>query len=432
MDTTRKVLKAKNEASPTEGPVRFGRGDVSGVACFVLAGGTGERLLPLTGSTPKPLLMYGGVYRLLDFTLSNVSNSGLPRAHVLTQYRKEDFGAYLRGYWNGTSGQGTVFVHQPPVGGKRYRGTADAVAANLEAVASGAESVLVLSADHVYRMDYRKMIERHRASGTDATVAVFPVPREGAREFGIVMTGSDGQVMDFLEKPSRPPDPGAGKPLLANMGVYVFDRKALEAAIATLGGSRPALDFGRDILPYLASRGRARAFSCDCEGGGYWRDLGTVDAYRASNMDLLGGELYQDLLNGQWPIVGSLGAAPEESAVRPDALPWRGSVVASSVPPGSCTIEESVVGPGVTISEGADVFGSILLPGAHIGPRARVRNAIVDTYASVRAGDEIGYSPSGDCRRFPRTASGVVVVRSGGGERTFAVNAAPASACPTR
>lgn len=386
----------------------FARDSLRSVACFVLAGGVGERLLPLTVSTPKPLLMFGGLWCLLDFTLSNVSNSGVPGAYILSQYRQNDIEAYLGARWTPTSRQPTAFLNQPPRGAGRYQGTAHAVARNLDCAEPETDLVLVLSADHVYRMDYRPMIERHRESHASVTVGVCPVAPEAARQFGVLSVGSGGRIVDFVEKPENPPSAGPDGSVLANMGVYVFDRRVLARTLAVLGRLGGALDFGRDVLPYLVAGGDAEAYFAVSSSGaaGYWRDVGTPDAYHASNMDLLGEDLFQRFVDSAWPI--RLPVMTSVGSAHPEAPPWRGSIVVSRVT-GDCRIERSVVGPGVTIEDGAQVYGSVLLPGAHIGRGAVVRNAIVDAGVTIAEGEAVGCSPAMDSR-FERTDEGVLIV----------------------
>lgn len=404
------------------------RGD-SGPSCFILAGGSGDRLRPLTLAVPKPLLPFGAVHRLLDFTLSNVRNSGLSRAYVLSQYMHEDIGRHLGMYWRSPGpGRTARFLNQPPTSGKRYRGTADAVAHNMEFVASGPnglDPVLILSADHVYRMDYRKLLARHASSGAGATVAAIPVPRDAARQFGVISADGSGRILSFEEKPADPiPFPGRERMALANMGVYVFSGWILRRAFADLRYRTAALDFGRDVLPWMAARDLAQVYQAgEDENAAYWRDVGTLTAYHDCHMEWLDGRMGFDTCDAAWPMY-----APGDRVVRASSGAWGGtgrSVAAASALVRDSRVERSVVGEDVVIEDGADVRNSVLLPGARIGQGAAVRNAIVAEGARVAAGDRVGFDRSDDLERFGVTETGIVIVPACFRERIEAVPRKP-------
>ena len=364
------------------------------MTCFVLAGGVGERLCPLTRTSPKPLLPFGGVYRLLDFTLSNVANSRLERAHVLSQYLKDDIGDYLRGYWEHARARPTRFIHQPPARGKRYRSTTDAVVQNIDLVRADSDLILVLSADHVYRMDYRKLLDYHVRHGGGVTVASVPVHLDRAGELGVISADAAGRVVGFAEKPREPqPSVARGDHALASMGIYVFNRGMFLQAVADLRDLTPELDFGKDLVPYLVGDPQVSTYRVANEEGDsfYWRDVGTLETYYESNMELLAGEPPFEMFDSAWPVRSCEYPSSGYGSLKPNSGPWVGSIVSSSCLLGACSIERSILAPGVTVEDGADVYRSILLSGARVGRGAAVRNAIVDAYGEIRAGDEIGY-----------------------------------------
>jgi glucose-1-phosphate adenylyltransferase len=368
--------------------------------CFVLAGGAGKRLRPLTLETPKPLLSFGAVHCLLDFTLSNIANSGLCGADVLSQYRQEAIDDHLRTHWRSPA-EAPLFRSRPPRAGSSYRGTGDAVAQNIGCAPAGCDLVLVVSADHVYAMDYRRLLERHIQCGRGVTVAAICMPLRLATSFGVLEVTAGGDVIGFAEKPERPsPLPGRGSHALANMGIYVFDRATLTQAFDDLRDAGPALDFGQDVMPYLAERNLAVAHVVEEDlSVPYWRDVGTLDAYYGSQMDLLEGRLSFDPLDPRWPVRSS-----EKRLIRGQSL------VADSAVLGECLVDHAVISSGAVVEDGAQVSRSILLPGAHVGRRARVSSAILQAGARVGAGERIGLDRTRDAERFDVTPSGIVVV----------------------
>jgi glucose-1-phosphate adenylyltransferase len=380
---------------------------------FVMAGGAGERLRPLTDCAPKPLLPFGGVFRILDFTLSNCRNSGVPMVGVLTQYLSHQIGHHLRRVWEPAPVL-TSFVHLPPPSGVRYRGTADAVRQNLRLAAErGARYALILSADHVYQADYRDLVRFHRNSGADVTVSAVRVPLADAGNFGILRVDETGVITRFEEKPARPqPLPDDPNAALASMGVYVFSMDALVDALFS-GGGLP-MDFGHDVLPVLLRRRRVVAWEFRSAGGrgSYWRDVGTFDGYQAAHMDFLDGEAASVLASSRWPIAAADGAIPGviESPGR------IGSLLRRSLAPAEARIEgdfeRSVLSPGVWIGKRADVQRSVLMHGVRVGPGARIRCAIVGSGVHIPAGERIGYDLQADRSRFHVTDSGLVVIDS--------------------
>lgn len=384
--------------------------EFSEVPAFVLAGGVGERLRPLTESSPKPLLPFGAAHRLLDFTLSNVRYSRMSRAYVLSQYMHEAIGRHLRDRWTEGAGPGgSVFLNQPPTSGKRYRGTADAVAQNLHDVPGSWRSdlVLVLSADHVYRMDYRGLLSHHQRSGAGVTVAAVPVDVDAARSFGVIASDASGRILDFVEKPEHPASvAGVTDCALVNMGIYVFNRWILDCALAELREREPAVDFGRHVLPWMVERDVAGVYLEPAgKTSAYWRDVGTPDAYHATHMELLDDRIGFDIDDPDWLV------RPSDAVL---TCCSRRTRVAASAAVGDAWVERSVIGPGVVVEDGADVRDSVLLPGARIAAGAALRSAVVCPGGCVAARDVIGFDQGADRERFPVTGAGVVVVPPSG------------------
>ena len=343
------------------------------IFCLLLAGGKGTRLHELTVSECKPALPFAGS-RLADFALENVARSGLGQVLVATQYKAAGLTGWLHRRWSARFGEGLQIRDGNAVTPRGYLGTADAVRANLAEIArSGAETVLVLSADHVYRMDYRAMIARHLASGCKVTVAADTAPLDRASAFGVLSADPQGAVTGFAEKPVRPVpitgDPGRA---LVSMGIYLFDRRWLESVLAD-----PSMnDFGHDILPLAVALGAAQVHRPGAEGpaGFYWRDVGTLDGYRLAHLDFLRGE-----------------------ALMPFSLPlvWR-------CPPQA---------------RRAAVHGTVLMPGASLGEGVRLHRSIVAPGVHVPDGLVAGRDPAEDARWFRIGAGGTVLITAAMVER---------------
>jgi glucose-1-phosphate adenylyltransferase len=376
---------------------------------FILAGGEGERLYPLTADQPKPVMPFGGVFRIIDFSLSNVLNSGLRRIYVLTQYKHERLHSYIRHGWpqlceefRGDCGEQIVCL--PPSGGKRYRGTADAVFQNLDLIeTSRSEHVLIVSGDQIYHMDYGKLLCRHAASGADLTIAAAEYPVELAGSMGVIQADPSDRAIGFEEKPMSPhPLPSNPKKALVNMGVYVFKRESLVDALRKNVDLNGADDLGKDVLPFLVGLGRAVVFRFD----GYWRGIGTLDAYYQANLDLLLADAPLDPYeNTVWPTRTLGGATTLQRS-------WLAS--ASRVSQGAalaeCEVWMSIVSTGARIDAGADLEATVVLPGAHIGTGAKIRNAIVAEKTVVAPHARIGYEADTDSAQFPVSENGIVIV----------------------
>jgi len=351
---------------------------------MILAGGLGSRLCLLSEKRAKPAVPFGGKYRIIDFTLSNAVNSGIFDIGILTQYRPLSLRDHIGigRAWDLDRKRGGVELLQPFQGWLEndwYRGTADAVWQNWSRIDEReAEHVVVLSGDHVYRMDYRPMIEAHLERGADATVAVAEVPLEQASQFGVVRTDAAGWITGFLEKPKNPP---SGR---ISMGVYVFRCAALREELWKDAERDTPHDFGRNILPALVEGGRVLSYSFP----GYWQDIGTLDSYYQANVDLLSCDPPFPLEDPRWPIFTPSTENP------PARLGPRASVRSSIVTHGTIvngTVERSVLFPGVVVEEGAIVRDSIVMGDSWIGPSATVDRAIFDKRVHVGRGAVVGH-----------------------------------------
>ncbi|GAC1441035.1 MAG: glucose-1-phosphate adenylyltransferase [Mycobacteriales bacterium] len=401
---------------------------------IVLAGGEGKRLSPLTADRAKPAVPFGGIYRLVDFVLSNLVNAGFLRIVVLTQYKSHSLDRHITTTWRMSTLLGNYVTPVPAqqrLGPQWFRGSADAIHQSLNLVYDEQpEHVVVFGADHVYRMDPRQMVEQHVASGAGVTVAGIRVPRSEAGGFGVIQTGSDRRrIEDFLEKPSNPPGlPDSPDEVFASMGNYVFSTEALLDAVKIDAGDEGSVhDMGGNIIPMMVGREAAQVYDFkdnDIPGAtdrdrGYWRDVGTLDAYYDAHMDLVSVHPIFNLYNRRWPILTTSPALPpakfvHEQAGRTgfavDSLVSQGVILAGGM------ARRSVLSPGVRLHSGAEVTGSVLLHGVDVGRGAVVRNAIVDKSVIIGAGVELGVDPVADrARGLTVTESGVVVV--GKGER---------------
>jgi glucose-1-phosphate adenylyltransferase len=397
---------------------------------MILAGGKGSRLGPLTVHRSKPGVPFAGRYRIIDFVLSNIVNSGYRRIYVLTQYMSSSLIKHLSRNWR-LSGFGEyieVVPAQMRMGEFWYRGTADAVYQNLNLVRDArAEHVAIFGGDHIYKMAVDQMEEQHRDRAADLTVAAFPVPTKEASAFGIIDVDERGRIVGFIEKPKNPPEmPGRPGWSLVSMGNYIFRREVLERVFHE-DNKAPRHDFGKDIIPRLVSDG-ARVFVYDFaqnkvpgdpEGvEPYWRDVGTIDSYFTSNMELRARVPALDLYNRRWRIRSAQRDYPPARFVRSgegspaceidDSLICEGSIVSSA------TVCESVLGYDCFVHAGASVKDSVILSGCDIGAGARLTRVLLDKNCKIEPGCVIGDDPEEDAKRFPFvTESGIVVVPKG-------------------
>ncbi len=398
---------------------------------MIMAGGKGSRLGPLTIHRSKPAVPFAGRYRIIDFVLSNFINSGYRRIYVLTQYMSSSLIKHMSRNWR-LSGFGEyieVVPAQMRLGEFWYRGTADAVYQNLNLVRDArARHVAVFGGDHVYKMDVEQMETAHRDQDADLTVAAFPVPSSEASAFGIIDVDERGRIVGFIEKPKHPPEmPGRPGWSLVSMGNYIFKREVLERVLLDDGGKPTSRhDFGRDIIPALVKDG-ARVFGYDFasnhvpgdpEGEPYWRDVGTIDSYFTSNMELRARLPALDLYNRQWRIRSAQrdypparfvkASADAPAALIDDSLVCEGSIISSA------SLREVMLGYDCFVHGGAEIFDSVILSGCDIGKGARLSRVLLDKNCKIEPGCVIGDDPTADRERFPFvTESGIVVVPKG-------------------
>ncbi|WP_227980198.1 glucose-1-phosphate adenylyltransferase [Nocardia spumae] len=391
----------------------------------VLAGGEGKRLFPLTKDRAKPAVPFGGAYRLIDFVLSNLVNAGYLRICVLTQYKSHSLDRHISQTWR-LSGFGGEYITPVPaqqrLGPRWYTGSADAIMQSLNLIYDeDPDYIVVFGADHVYRMDPEQMVAHHIDSGAGVTVAGIRVPRSDAGAFGCIDSDESGRITQFLEKPVHPPGiPDDPNMTFASMGNYVFTTKVLVDAIrADADDVDSDHDMGGDIIPGLVAQGQAGVYDFarnDVPGStdrdrGYWRDVGTIDAFYAAHMDLVSVHPIFNLYNRHWPIRGTTeNLAPAKFAqggLAQECIVGAGSILSAA------TVRNSVLSSNVFIEDGATVEGSVLMPGVRIGRGAVVRRAILDKNVMVGEGEIIGVDLDRDRDRFAVSNGGVVTVGKG-------------------
>jgi glucose-1-phosphate adenylyltransferase len=400
---------------------------------IVLAGGAGRRLAPLTDDRAKPAVPFGGLYRLIDFALSNLVNAGILRICVLTQYKSHSLDRHISLSWRMSALLGNYVTPVPAqqrLGPYWYTGSADAIYQSLNLIYDEEpDLVLVFGADHVFRMDPRQMIDQHEASGAGVTVAAIPVPRQEATAFGVIQTGADGRSIEaFLEKPADPPAmPGRPDQAYASMGNYLFTADVLVDALRKDAvGAASRHDMGGDLIPKLVSQRAAEVYNFldnEVPGAsgrevGYWRDVGTLDSYFDAHMDLCAVHPVFSLYNSRWPILTQVPAEPPAKFVHNDADGRVGQAVNSLVSNGVIVsgsyVSESVLSPGARVEEWATVERSVLMHNTRIGPRAMVRDAILDKNVVVPEGASVGVDKEHDrARGFVVSDGGVTVVGKG-------------------
>jgi len=398
---------------------------VKKVLAMILAGGRGERLYPLTRDRAKPAVPFGAIYRIVDFTLSNCLNSGIRRIYALTQYKSTSLQRHIQLGWNILSAPLGEFIEALPaqqrIDEHWYQGTADAIFQNINILqVERPDLVLILSGDHIYKMDYRKMIASHLERGADLTVAAIRMDRTLSREFGVMEIDGSWRIVGFQEKPEEPRTlPGDPGGILTSMGVYVFNTEVLVRRLIEDARSDSDHDFGKDIIPIMIGKDQVIAFDFgqgDCGGTGYWRDVGTIDAYYEANMDLISVTPQLNLYDPQWPILTYQPPSPPAKTV------WieegRVGTALNSIISNGCIISggnvrRSILSPKVTVHSFAEVEDSILLEGVDVGRNAKIKRTIIDKEVQIPEGMEIGYHLDEDAKRFTVTASGIVVVPKG-------------------
>jgi glucose-1-phosphate adenylyltransferase len=395
---------------------------------LVLAGGRGSRLKQLTDRRAKPAVPFGGKFRIIDFALSNCINSGIRRIAVLTQYKAHSLIRHLQRGWGHLRAEMNEFVDIMPASQRIdestwYRGTADAIWQNLDIIESeGAEYAVILAGDHVYKMDYAVMLADHVASGADVTVGCVEVPRMEATAYGVLAIDATRRIIDFVEKPADPPAmPGRPDVALASMGIYIFNAAFLSEQLhRDAADASSSHDFGKDIIPYILTRANVRAHRLSDSAirnpnhpESYWRDVGTLDAYWAANLDLTTITPALDLYDPEWPIYTHQTQLPPAKFVFDEGE--RVGIAINSTVSGGCivsgsTVRQSLLFSQVRVNSFARVHESVILPGSVVSRHARLSRCIVDSRVTIPEGLVVGEDPAEDARRFERTADGVTLI----------------------
>jgi len=390
---------------------------------ILLAGGAGERLYPLTRDRAKPAVFFGGPYRIIDFTLSNCINSGLRRIFIATQYKSLSLNRHIRMGWSIVSEELGEFVEilppQKRVSEHWYQGTADAVYQNAYSIVQeNPHQVIVLSGDHVYKMDYAKMLRFHKERGASMTLAAIEVPLQDATRFGVLSVDQNDRVVGFVEKSPNPPSiPGLPGLALGSMGIYIFDTDVLLKALEADATRSTSHDFGKDIIPALIAELPTYAYHFYVENkksSKYWRDIGTLDAFYDANMDLCGVDPEFNLYDPEWPMRTYQPQAPPAKFVFAEKGRRAGEALDSIISPGCIISGSRVVGsvlcPNVRVHSYGEIEQCILMPGVRVGRHARLRRAIIDRDVLIPRGAVIGFNPEEDRKRHTVTELGVVVV----------------------
>ncbi|MGC2063971.1 MAG: glucose-1-phosphate adenylyltransferase, partial [Thermodesulfovibrionales bacterium] len=382
---------------------------------MVLAGGKGERLTPITTYRPKPAVPFGGKYKIIDFVLSNLFNSGIKKVYILTQYHAYSLNKHIKESWGKWTGLGeyydTISPETNSMSERWFNGTADAIFQNLRFIeSSGAEYVAIFGGDHIYKMDISHMMVYHRMSKADISVASIEVSPEEASRFGVLCVDDNLRVTSFMEKPDSPPKIPGRETCFASMGNYIFSTRKLVEALKEGKKLYDDLDFGKHIIPMMLNNGdKVFAYSFfdnDIPGmepneRGYWKDVGTIDSYYEANMDLIKTSPYLNLYNAKWPILTNQGNLPPAKTVFDDEG-RRGQNLDSLVCGGCITsggaVRRSIIGPNCKVNSYARIEDSILFDNVHIGRHAKIRKAIIDENAEIPEGTEIGYNHDEDRR----------------------------------
>jgi glucose-1-phosphate adenylyltransferase len=390
---------------------------------ILLAGGAGERLYPLTRDRAKPAVFFGGPFRIIDFTLSNCINSGLRRIFIATQYKSLSLNRHIRMGWSIVSEELGEFVEilppQKRVGEHWYQGTADAVYQNLYSIIQESpRHVIVLSGDHVYKMDYAKMLRFHMERGAAVTLAAIEIPAKETYRFGVLSIDEGDKITGFVEKSKEAPSiPGSEDLALGSMGIYVFDTAVLLTALEADAQTASSHDFGKDIIPALITEVPIYAYRFYDENkkaSKYWRDIGTLDAFFDANMDLCGVDPEFNLYDPEWPMRTYQPQAPPAKFVFAERGRRCGEALDSIISPGciisGSRVTGSVLCPNVRVHSYGLIEQSMLMPGVRVGRHARIRRAIIDRDVLIPRGAVIGFNPEEDRKRHTMTELGVVVV----------------------
>ncbi len=393
------------------------------VLTFILAGGRGERLHPLTRDRAKPAVPFGGIYRIIDFTLSNCINSGLRKIYVLIQYKSYSLMRHLRMGWDFFDREIGEFIDLVPaqmrVSEEWYQGTADAIYQNIYFIdRENPEFILILAGDHIYKMDYGKMINAHIENQADVTVGAIPVSIDITHQYGIMEIDANNKIKSFYEKPDK--SFVESLPFFyASMGIYLFNRKFLEKTLEGDARKKTTHDFGRDVIPSIIQQGaNVYAYPFIDENKKevlYWRDIGTTDAYYEASMDLVSVDPVFNLYDREWPIHTYYEPAPPAKTVFANETIGRvGRAIDSLISPGAIisggSVERSIISTNVRVHSYTDIQDSIIMEGCEIGRRSKIKRAIIDKLCYISPDTTIGYNTDEDKKRFFVTEKGIVVV----------------------
>ncbi|MDD5465352.1 MAG: glucose-1-phosphate adenylyltransferase [Candidatus Omnitrophica bacterium] len=400
------------------------------VLTFIMAGGKGERLLPLTKDRTKPAVPFGGIYRIIDFTLSNCINSGMRKIYILTQYKSASLQRHIRLGWNFLPSELGQFIELLPaqqrIGDSWYLGTADAIYQNLYALEMDRpDEVLILAGDHIYKMNYYSMIDVHREQNADLTVGVVEIEKPKSKHLGVVEADSAGRVTGFHEKPVNPKTiPGKPDKIYGSMGIYVFNQSVLmQELLEDARNNKSSHDFGKDIIPQMLKKGmKVVAYNFrnkDNNEDEYWRDIGTIDAYYEANMELIQVNPTFNLYDQEWLIRTFQEQYPPVKTVHSgDKEEGRVGLVLDSIVSEGCVVsggrvQRSILSPNVRINSFSEVYDSILMEGVNVGRYAKIKRAIIDKDVNIPQGMVIGFNLEEDKKRFFVSESGIVVVAKG-------------------
>ncbi len=394
---------------------------------FVMAGGKGERLYPLTKDRAKPAVPFGGIYRIIDFTLSNCINSGIRRIHILTQYKSMSLARHIRMGWNILNSEVGEYIDVVPaqqrIDEHWYQGTADSIFQNIYSIEiENPDQILILAGDHIYKMNYAHMLAFHRESKADLTIGVVPMPMEESTSVGVIEVDENNRVTGFQEKPKVPKTvPGDPTKVYGSMGIYIFERQTLVEELQEDHAKDSAHDFGKDVIPQMISHSARRIMAYNFvdmnkKDALYWRDVGSLDSYYETNMDLIQVSPQFNLYDRDWPIrTYQLQYPPAKFVFAQTFGGRRGTALDSTVSDGCIisggTAQRSILSANVRVNSYSEVEDSILLEGVDVGRYAKIKNAILDKHVKVMPNAQIGYDLEADRERgFQVTPKGIVVV----------------------
>ncbi len=397
---------------------------------FVMAGGKGERLFPLTKDRCKPAVPFGGLYRIIDFTLSNCINSGIRRIYVLVQYKSMSLARHIHMGWNILHPEVEEYIDVVPaqqrIDEHWYQGTADSLYQNLNLIElENPDAILVLAGDHIYKMDYKLMWQLHKESGADLTIAVVKAPVGESNQLGVMEVDGTNRIIGFEEKPKKNAKsiPGDSEHVYGSMGIYIFDRKALEQELKEDAGKETAHDFGKNIIPQMIARKDRRIFAyqfvdLNNKETLYWRDVGTLDSYYEANMDFIQVTPQFNLYDREWPVRTYQLQYPPAKFVFAQSLGGRRGTALDSMVADGCivsggAVQRSILSPNVRINSYSEVEDSIIFENSDVGRYAKVRRAIIDKNVRILPHAKVGYDLENDKKRFTVTEKGVVVVEKG-------------------